>query len=122
MARRPSINRRDPGLTPGAESRAGIMFDLVRQDDYPRRVDYTYDATDRPGVVIVLDGWTDEYGGSACASRTFYGEPIRNDDGSWSLGKGAKLLPSYKPDRTPRGSRADARKYAQFDSLSHPGD
>jgi hypothetical protein len=104
--------------TPGSLSRAGMIFAFMHKDKIPRVCDYVFDAKDGEGVVVVMSGWYDPYGGRGNASKTFLGKPEPLPGGGWRVGE-AELWPALDLQGfAPALTRAKAASYAYSDSRS----
>lgn len=103
--------------TLGSLSRAGTVFAFIAKDRIPRVCDYVFDAKDGEGVVVVLSGWYDPYGGRGNASKTLPGKPEPLPGGGWRVGD-YELWPADLTDFAPALDRKRAARYALADSLS----
>ena len=103
--------------TPSSLSKAGTVFAFISKDRIPRVCDYVFDAKDGEGVVVVLSGWYDPYGGRGNASKTLPGKPEPLSGGGWRVGD-YELWPADVTDFAPALTREKAASYARMDSRS----
>jgi hypothetical protein len=103
--------------TPGSLSRSGTIFAFIGKDRLPRVCDYVFDAQGVEGVVIVLSGWYDPYGGRGNASTTLEGKVEPLPGGGWRIGE-RELWPADVTDFVPALTRVKAASYARMDSRS----
>ena len=107
--------------TPGQQSQQGVLFEMMRRPgDLWRALDYVFDCASGAGVVYVMSGWYDPYGGRGCASGTVSGEPSELPNGRWQVGE-AVLRRAEGWNGPPDLDRIRAARYAYADSRSEPG-
>lgn len=102
--------------TPGEQSRAGTKFKATRGSDGARRIcDYVLDLDPGPGVCLIAEQWSDEYGGAGNGATAIHGTPQQYQPEHWLI-NGWWLTPTTEGRETPRHNREAAAAYARADA------